>query len=443
MADTMQKNTSAFQGVDLPNDDVLANCMHCGLCLPHCPTYALTGMEKSSPRGRIRLIKAVADGDLPITEGFVDEMDFCLDCQACETACPAGVKYGSLVEAARSQIHELGYDSLVTRFFKKVFLDWAFKRQSRLKLLARGLRIYERFGIRWFLERAGLLKLFSTKLHNLQPLTPSISSHFSSDTLPEVMKPAGEVRYRVGFLTGCIMDVAYADVNDDTVALLLHHGCEVVIPRGQACCGSLQAHNGAMETARILARNNIEIFRRERLDYIIMNSAGCGAFMKEYGHVFADDKVFSSHAKDISITIKDITEFLVETGYRVNTLAQSPAHSFTGKRVSYHDACHLVHTQKISQQPRALLKMIPGIEYLELPEATWCCGSAGIYNIVRYDDSMKLLDRKVGNVQKIMPDIVVAGNPGCLVQMQHGLREHGVRVELMHTASFLRRACGA
>ncbi|MEX1275422.1 MAG: (Fe-S)-binding protein [Bacteroidota bacterium] len=444
MAEIATSKQTAFQGVDIPSYEVLVNCMHCGLCLPQCPTFALTGMEKSSPRGRIRLIKAVADGDLPITQGFIDEMDFCLDCQACETACPAGVKYGSLVEAARSQIHELGYDSVTSKFFKKVFLDWVFRKQARLKFLARGLRMYEKLGIKWFLERAGLLRLFSPKLHNLQPLTPSISAEFSSDTLLEVIKPVGEMKYRVGFLTGCIMDVAYADVNADTVALLLHHGCEVVIPKGQACCGSLQAHNGAMEAARAMARNNIDIFKKENLDYIIMNSAGCGAFMKEYGHVFEHDKVISAEARLISSKIKDITEFLYEIGFRIKK-QQDPNHvpAYAGKRVSYHDACHLVHTQKISLQPRELLRSIPAIEYLELPESTWCCGSAGIYNIVRYDDSMKLLDRKVENVKRIMPDIIVAGNPGCLVQMQHGMAKHGLHVEVMHTATFLRRACGA
>ncbi len=401
-------------------------------------------MEKSSPRGRIRLIKAVADGDLPISQGFVDEMNFCLDCQACETACPAGVKYGSLVEAARSQIYELGFESTTSTFIKRIFLDWVFRKQARLKFLARGLRLYEQLGMKRFLERVGLLRLLSSKLHNLQPLTPSISAEFSSDTLPEVLTPKGETKYRVGFLTGCIMDVAYADVNADTVALLLHHGCEVVIPRGQACCGSLQAHNGAMNAAHAMARNNIAIFKNEKLDYIIMNSAGCGAFMKEYGNVLEHDMELASDARSISSKVKDITEFLFEIGFKIHETEGQPIVSrFEGKRVSYHDACHLVHTQKISQQPRALIQSIPSIQYVELPESSWCCGSAGIYNIVRYDDSMRLLDRKVENVRKIMPDIIVAGNPGCLVQMQHGLEKHGVRVELMHTATFLRRACGA
>ncbi len=445
----VESKKSAFQGVDIPNYDVLTNCMHCGLCLPTCPTYALTGLEKSSPRGRIRLIKAVADGDLPITDGFVREMNYCLDCQACETACPAGVKYGSLVEAAREQIARGGHESTTTRLIKKVMMEWAFRRQSRLKVVARFMRLYERTGMKWFLMKSGLLRLISKKLDAIQPLSPSMSRKFSSDELPEVILPVGKPRFRVGFLTGCIMDIAFADVNMDTVRLLLHHGCAVIVPKGQACCGSLQAHNGGLEAAREMAKHLIELFDRDDLDYIVLNSAGCGAFMKEYAHIFSDDAQWGPRAKRVSGKTKDITEFLIETGFWPATAelqdhgksAGAVVSGIKGKRVSYHDACHLVHTQKISAQPRELLKMVPGIEYVELPEASWCCGSAGIYNIVRYDDSMKMLDRKVDNIQAIHPDVIVTGNPGCMLQIQHGLKEKGMNVELMHTATFLWRAC--
>jgi glycolate oxidase iron-sulfur subunit len=450
---SIAESTSAFVGVDIPNYDVLTNCMHCGLCLPTCPTYALTGLEKSSPRGRIRLIKAVADGELAITDGFVREMNFCLDCQACETACPAGVKYGSLVEAAREQIARGNHESFFTRILKKGMMEWAFKRQSRLKVIARFMWLYEATGLKWFLVKFGIFKLFSKKLDAIQPLSPTISKKFSSDELPEVILPVGKQRFRVGFLTGCIMDIAFADVNMDTVKLLLHHGCAVVVPRKQACCGSLQAHNGGIEAAREMAKHNIELFDRDDLDFVVLNSAGCGAFMKEYGHIFADDPIWGPRAKRLSAKSKDITEFLVETGYWPNKGqdSQQPnsstasvhvsASGLRGKRISYHDACHLVHTQKITTQPRDLLKSVPEIEYVELNEASWCCGSAGIYNIVRYDDSMKMLDRKVENIQKIHPDIIVTGNPGCMLQIQHGLRQKGMNVELLHTATFLWRAC--
>jgi len=240
------------------------------------------------------------------------------------------------------------------------------------------------------------------------------------------------------------MDVAYADVNDDTVRLLVAHGCEVVVPKHQVCCGSLQAHNGDMRTARELARENIRIFSREQLDVIVMNSAGCGAFMKEYGHVFGDDPELCDEAQEISRKTKDITEFLVQIGFQIpEARATNGGLAFKGKRVTYHDACHLVHTQKIAAAPRDLIRSVPGIEYVELEEANWCCGSAGIYNIVRYDDSMKLLSRKVAHIKDARPDILVTANPGCLIQIQHGLNQEGMHVELMHTATFLRRACGA
>lgn len=438
------QTVSSFQGVDVPNYDFLVNCMHCGLCLPHCPTYALTGLEKSSPRGRIRLIKSVSDGDLPITQGFIDEMNFCLDCQACETACPAGVKYGALVEAARAQIFQQGYESTLSTFAKKVLLRWVFRMPSRIRILASLLRIYQRSGFQWFVRQSGILRIFSRKFHEIQSLTPSISARPSSEVYAEVVKPIGKVRSRVGFLTGCIMDVAFADVNADTIELLRHHGCEVVIPRQQVCCGSLQAHNGDREVARELARINIEVFAREDIDVIIMNSAGCGAFMKEYGHLFHHDKELAEKAKNVAEKVKDVTEFLATIGLNVERrISNTDRRSVVGNRVTYHDACHLVHSQKISQQPRELIKSVPGIEYVELPESSWCCGSAGIYNIVRYDDSMKLLARKIENIKRIRPDVIVTGNPGCLVQMKYGLEKEGLKIELLHTATFLRRACEA
>ena len=430
---------SAFRGVDIPNYDVVTNCMHCGLCLPTCPTYALTGLETSSPRGRIRLIKAVAEGDLSITDGFIREMNFCLDCQACETACPAGVRYGSLVEAARAQIFQGRFEGVLMRVTKRMLIGWTFARQGRLKALARLVRGYERSGLGDFLRRSGMFKALMPMLEELEPLSPKIADKFSSDLLDEVIRPRGEARYRVGFLTGCIMDVAFADVNIDTVQLLLHHGCEVVVPRGQRCCGSLQAHNGDREAARRLARENIALFDRDDLDYIVMNSAGCGAFMKEYGEVFKEDRNLGPRAARVSRKVKDITEFLLETGYR----PAQRGNGLSGKRISYHDACHLVHTQKVAQQPRELLKMIPSVEVVELPESTWCCGSAGVYNIVHHEDSMKLLDRKIDNIRKVRPDILVTGNPGCLVQLAYGLRREGLAIELMHTATLLRRACEA
>jgi glycolate oxidase iron-sulfur subunit len=308
-------------------------------------------------------------------------------------------------------------------------------------LLARLLRLYDATGLKGLLQKTGLLRFFSRRLANLQPLAPAISPVFSSRELPTVLPSEAPRRWRVGFLTGCIMDVAYADVNRDTIDLLRAHGCDVVAPRGQGCCGSLHAHYGEMSAARDLARKNIEIFCSEDLDAIVMNSAGCGAFMKEYGHVFHEDPLLAEKAKSVSSKVVDITEFLLDKGLKIHPSLTDGGAPFAGKRVTYHDACHLVHTQKISREPRALIRLIPGITYVELDEATWCCGSAGIYNITQYAASMQLLDRKIAHIRDARPDILVTANPGCLVQIQHGLDRSGFRVELMHTASFLRRAC--
>jgi glycolate oxidase iron-sulfur subunit len=383
-------------------------------------------------------MKSVADGDLPLSDIFVEEMDFCLDCQACETACPAGVKYGELVEAARSDIAVQRRESWPRRTAKKFFLGWLLPKRQRLHNLAGIMRWIDRTGIREALRKSGLLALISKRLHSLEGLMPLISGAYSSNLLPDVFPPHGTQRFNVGFLTGCIMDVAFSDVNMDTVEVLRHHGCQVIVPRTQECCGSLHAHNGETAIAKELAAVNLAAFDDDSLDAVIMNSSGCGAFMKEYGHLFADSPQLAEKAQRLSRKVKDITEFLDETGFFPATTAPNV---IAGKRISYHDACHLVHTQKISAQPRRLIQSVPGIEFREIQESTWCCGSAGIYNIVRHDDSMKLLDRKIANIRSADPDILVTGNPGCLLQIQHGLREGGRTITVMHTATFLRHAC--
>jgi glycolate oxidase iron-sulfur subunit len=438
--DVPQKSSSAyFKGTVIPDNNILVNCMHCGLCLPTCPTYALTGLEKSSPRGRIRLIKAVADGELPITKAFIYEMNFCLDCQACETACPAGVKYGSLVEAARTQISEQGYEGIVSSVGKKVLLEWLFEQQWRLRAVGRLMRLFEKF-MKRIIKQSRVLAVISAKMDAMLDLAPKISDSFSSLSLPHRISPQTAPRYRVAFLTGCIMDVAYADVNKDTIDLLVYHDCEVIIPQKQVCCGSLQAHYGSMETACRMARNNIIAFEKEPFDYIVLNSAGCGAFMKEYGHVLADDPEFAERAKVLSSKVLDVTEFLCKIGFKAGDNIH-PAASFKGKRVTYHDACHLAHTQQITKEPRALLKSFLDYEYVELPESSWCCGSAGIYNIVNFESSMQVLERKMVNICSVHPDIIVTANPGCMVQIQYGLQKRGMNVQVLHTATFLKKCC--
>lgn len=427
--------STAFLPIDVPSDDVLTNCMHCGLCLPVCPTFNLTGRERSSPRGRIRLIKSVAEGTLDLSDGFIEEMNFCLDCQACETACPAGVKYGSLVESTRNQLRLLGAEPMMTRTLKWILLRNVLSRKPLLHFAARLLRIYQRSGLETLVQRAGILTFVAPSLAKAQQLSPHIDDRFFAESHPEVILPSGPVKHRVGFLSGCIMNVAFSSVHDDTVKVLLHHDCAVVIPRQQQCCGSLQAHNGDFEIARTLAKKNIDAFLKSGVEVIVMNSAGCGALMKEYGHYLKDDPEYAAKAEQLSAMVKDITEFLSEIGMK------TPAVPFR-HRVSYHDACHLVHAQKVSKQPRALLRSIPGLEYVELNEASWCCGSAGIYNVVRHDDAMQFLDRKMKNVRATEAEFLVANNPGCIGQIEHGCRTHGVSTTTIHFATLLRMAYG-
>lgn len=378
------------------------------------------------------------EGEMGVTEGFAAEMNFCLDCQACESACPAGVKYGQLVEAARAQIFVNGPHNFISKVLKIILLNQVFRSARRFILLAKLIRLYQISGLDSLLKKTGLLRAVSKKLHNIQFLLPTISRKPSSEILPSDILPVEKPRHRVGFLTGCIMDIAFAQTNIDTVELLLHHGCEVIIPPGQCCCGSLQSHNGDMGTARSLARQNIETFAKLNLDAIIMNSAGCGAFMKEYGVVLADDPVYAAPAMELAGKVQDISEFLFKIGLRIDKKGGDASLS---KRVTYHDPCHLVHSQKISDEPRRLIQSIPGVEYVELTEASWCCGSAGIYNITHHDTAMQLLDRKIENVRKANPDIIVTGNPGCLIQLKYGLEKKGMNIELLHLATFLRRAC--
>ena len=420
------------------NEDLIVKCMHCALCLPSCPTYAITGDEKSSPRGRIRLMRSVASGELGITKEFVREMNFCLDCQACETACPAGVHYGSLVESARVRIAQEWGESPVEHLLKKILLNWAFRRRERFEFFARLLRLYRTSGLQWLIKSTKVLLLFSRRLHEAQSLTPIISKTFSSQLLLERVQSTTSTKYKAGFLTGCFMDVAFADVNVDTVRLLTHHGCDVFVPPEQICCGSLQAHNGDFATAQDLARRNIDAFSKGDLDVIIMNSAGCGAFMKQYGEILSEDPQYAERAAKLASKVKDLTEFLADVGLRTKS---TPDASLRNKRVTYHDACHLAHSQKITEQPRKLVRAVPTIEFSELPESSWCCGSAGTYNITHYEASMQLLERKLDNVKKISPQILVTSNPGCLIQLKYGMDRDGLEVELLHIATFLRRAC--
>jgi len=420
----------------LPNDDILQQCIHCGMCLSNCPTYDLTKLERSSPRGRIRMIRSVARGEMELSKLFAEEMNFCLDCQACETACPAGVKYGRMVEAARVLVDESGFTPKIYLFLKRFALRKIIASKLTLKIVSRLFWIYQKLALNKFLRKTGLLKLFSKKLYEIEKLSPIISNQFSDSLIKEEELPEGEIIFNTAFHFGCLMNTMFADINVDTIKVLKKLGCKVITPKAQVCCGSLMAHNGDIEFALKLARKNIDTFIKYDYDYLISNSAGCGAFMKDYAHLLEDDPLYAEKAKIFSSKVKDVTEFL---SAEINLLKSKFKESYELDAITYHDACHLVHSQKISIQPRQIIKSIPGIKFIELEEATRCCGSAGIYNIIRYDDALLQLQRKIKNIRNTGAKIVLTGNPGCIGQIKYGAEKFNLNIEVLHPISYIKK----
>lgn len=419
----------------LPHDDILQQCIHCGMCLATCPTYDLTKLERSSPRGRIRMIRSVARGEMELSALFAEEMNFCLDCQACETACPAGVKYGRMVESARVLIDESGFTPKLQLFIKRFALRKIIASRFWLKFFSRLLWFYQKSGIQKLVRTTGVLRLFSKNLPEIEKLSPPIANHFSDSQIKEIEMPNGEVKYNTAFHFGCLMNTMFADINLDTIEVLKAAGCKIITPKDQVCCGSLMAHNGDMEFALNLARKNIDAFEKHKYDYLISNSAGCGAFMKDYAHLLENDPDYAEKARIFSSKVKDVMEFFAE---QKPALVSKLEPGLEPELVTYHDACHLVHAQKVSSQPREVIKSLPGIKYAELEEASWCCGSAGIYNVVRYNDALVQLQRKMKNIRNTGAKIVLTGNPGCMGQLKYGTEKFQVDVEVLHPVTFLK-----
>ena len=413
---------------------VLQQCMHCGMCLPTCPTYDETKRERNSPRGRIALMRAVADGDLQASRAFAEEMYYCLGCLACETACPAGVDYGHLFETARAEVERTGAAATPQRtFWRWLTLRHLFLKPRLLRALGTGLRLYQQSGLQSLVRKSCLLHFLPPSLRALEPQTPTIAPRFSNELIAPMERglsvrpdnpghnpPPLETppRRRVALLTGCVQDLVFPDINRDTADVLLANHCEVLTPPVQPCCGSLHAHNGDLDSARLLARRQLDLFPVADLDAIITNAGGCGSHLKKYGHLLADDPAYAARAHAWDAKVKDIHEFLIETGCRPPTAGCGES------TVTYHESCHLCHGQKISVQPRQLLRLIPGLTLRELPESSWCCGSAGIYNITQPEQSAKLLDRKLTHLAATASPVVATSNPGCHLQLQNGLAAH-------------------
>lgn len=412
---------------------VLQQCIHCGMCLPTCPTYEETKLERNGPRGRIALMRRIADGRLEVTQAFGRELYFCLGCLTCETACPAGVRYGEMFEHARADIEQTGVlRNPVRDLVRALTLGWMFTRPRALRAAGRLLWVYQVTGMEAVLRKLKLTRLLPKRLRELEPLMPRVRRHFSDALIEPVETPANQ-KYRVGLLTGCVQDLIFSQVNRDTADALLANGCEVVTPRAQFCCGSIHAHNGEMELAKAMARRTLDSFDVQQLDAVITNAAGCGTHLKNFGHLLQDDPAFSGRAEKWSAKMRDIHEWLAEIGIR------APAVSIP-QRVTYHEACHLCHGQKITRQPRQVLKAIPGLELVELPESTWCCGSAGIYNITQPEMAQKLLRRKMANIATTKAQVVVSANPGCSIQLQASAREANLSLRIVHPISLLAQA---
>lgn len=415
---------------------VVQQCMHCGLCLPTCPTYEATKLERHSPRGRIALMRAIADEELQASKTFGEEMYYCLGCLACMTACPAGVNYAELFEHARAEVESSGVlRSAKRNVIRSLAIHWLFGSVNRLQVVGRLLRLYQQLGFQTIVRRSGLLRLLPKRLRELEAITPQIQADFSSERISAVTAPAGHKRYRVAMLTGCAQDLIFSDVNQDTVEVLARNGCEVITPAEQLCCGSLHAHNGEWEWAQELARKQIDQFPPDQFDAIISNAGGCGSHLKHYHKLLGDDPAYQHRAKLWDQKVKDIHEWLGQIGIE-------PPRSGSTEQVvvTYHESCHLAHGQKITAEPRRLLRSIPHLKLVELPESNWCCGSAGIYNLIQPEMANELLVRKLKHIRSTRATVVATGNPGCLLQLINGAKKEGLTLRIAHPVTLLAEA---
>ncbi len=421
---------------------VVQQCMHCGLCLPSCPTYDATKLERNSPRGRIALMRAIADGELEASKAFGDEMYFCLGCLACTSACPAGVNYGELFEHARAEVESSGVlDSPKRRFIRAFALQWLFMDLNRLQLAGRLLRLYQQLGLQALVRHSRALKWLPKRIQEMEASIPEIQPQFSAELIPAITPASGTKRFRVAMLTGCAQDLIYSHVNRDTVEVLAQNGCEVLTPPEQNCCGSIFAHNGELEDARALARRNIDQFPPEQFDAIVTNAGGCGSHLKQFSKLLRHDSGYAARAELWDRKVKDIHEWLVEIGIQRPAPDPKPEARIPGPgNVTYHESCHLCHGQKISAQPRELLRRIPGIKLVELPESNWCCGSAGVYNLVQPEMANQLLQRKLDHVLSTGASTVATANPGCLLQLDNGARQRGIQLRVVHPITLLAEA---
>ena len=414
----------AFDAIHPPDPALIDKCVHCGFCLPSCPTYVLWGEEMDSPRGRIYLMKAGLEGRTEMTPAFVGHFDACLGCMACVTSCPSGVQYAPLIEATRAQIERRYPRSWADRLFRSaIFALFPYPTRLRIALLPLAMfstiRRHRRDreerraqnGLTQRSLRSPRFLPIVARLRAMLSLAPNVTWRSLFASIPARTPAAGTARLTVGLLTGCVQRLVFPRVNEATVRVLAAEGCDVLAPPDQGCCGALALHAGRLDEARTFARRAIEVFERAGVERIAVNAAGCGSSMKEYGQLLADDPAWAERARAFSARVRDVTEIVSELG--PPRAARHPL----AMRVAYHDACHLAHAQGVRQPPRDLLASIPGVEILPFAEQEICCGSAGIYNLVEPDAARELGDRKAGHIDAVAPDVIATANPGCMLQM--------------------------
>jgi glycolate oxidase iron-sulfur subunit len=421
-----------FAPGDAPTYESVLQCIRCGFCLPTCPTFVLTGRERSSPRGRVALARAVHDGDLEFTKALKEESFFCLDCRACTTACPSGVRAGEVMEICRSQAHRLQPGGHLSTGFRNFILQRMMPSPERMENAMLPSRLYQRLGIQWLVRHSKLLKLGPDWMDKAEGMMPKMEKPLRTQ-LAEMTPARGEKRGRVGFFLGCVMTLMYPEVSRQTVRVLAQQGYDVVTPKATKCCGAPHLSEGDRQTARELALFNLDLFLEADVDYIVTDCAGCGSALKEYDELLEElaehDKLVSFRAK-----IRDISEFFSEVGLRTEGFKP------VNKSVTYHEPCHLCHAQSVSSQPRELLNQIPGVEFREMKEASWCCGSAATWGLKFSRESQQVLDRKLNNVEQTGAEILVTANPGCQLQLDWGLRQRKMSQEVMHIMELLGEA---
>ncbi|WP_088892852.1 (Fe-S)-binding protein [Leptolyngbya ohadii] len=415
-----------------PDPKLIDSCVHCGFCLSTCPSYRVIGKEMDSPRGRIYLMDAINEGQAPLNEATVQHFDSCLGCLACVTTCPSGVQYDKLIAATRPQIERNYSRSLGDRLFRQLIFT-LFPHPDRLRMLLAPLMVYQKLGMPQLVRATGLLKKFSPRLAAMETLLPEVTVKSFQDNLPTIVPAQGEKRYRVGMILGCVQRLFFSDVNEATARVLSANGCEVVIPKSQGCCAALPHHQGQETDAQALARQMIDSFEDTGVDAIIINAAGCGHTLKEYGHLLQDDPNYREKAEAFSAKVKDVQEFLCAIGLtaKLSPLQDQPL------AIVYQDACHLLHGQKISLQPRQLLRQIPGVTLREPVDAVLCCGSAGVYNMLQPEVAEELGQQKVRNLLNTGASLIASSNPGCSLQVLKHLELQGKKMPLFHPIKLL------